>query len=92
MHRYTVEALVSGATNWQAFPLIINADLTALLRSIAVPTLLLTNTGEDIYEATRRAHALRPDFAYAELQGGSHDIADEQPDAWTAAVCGFLAR
>lgn len=90
MHRYTVEALVSGATNWQAFPLIINADLSALLRSLTVPTLLLTNTGEDLYEATRRSHALRPDFAFAALEGGSHDIIDEQPANWTAAVCAFL--
>lgn len=90
MHRYTVESLVSGATNWQAFPLIINADLSALLRAVRVPTMLLTNTGEDIYEATRRAHALRPDFAFAQLEGGSHDIADEQPEAWTDTVCDFL--
>lgn len=91
MHRYTVEGLVSGATNWKAFPLIINADLTALLRAIRVRTLLLTNTGEDLYDATRRSHAVRPDFSYAELTGGSHDIADEQPDAWSDAVTAFLS-
>jgi pimeloyl-ACP methyl ester carboxylesterase len=91
MHRYTVEGLVSGATNWKAFPLIINADLGGLLRAIQVRTLLLTNTGEDLYDATRRSHAIRPDFAYAELADGSHDIADEQPQAWTDAVAGFLS-
>lgn len=90
MHRYTVEALVSGATNWKAFPLIVNADLRGLLASVRVPTLLLTNTGEDLYEATRRAHAVRPDFAFAELAGGTHDIVDEQPDAWTSVVAQFL--
>jgi pimeloyl-ACP methyl ester carboxylesterase len=92
MHRYTVEALLSGATNWRAFPLILEADLAGLLRGLRVRTLLLTNTGEDLYEATRRAHALRPDFAYAELVGGTHDIADEQPDAWTDAVTSFLSH
>lgn len=92
MHRYTVEGLLSGATNWKAFPLIIEADLTALLRAISVRTLLLTNTGEDLYEATRRAHAVRPDFAYTELAGGSHDIVDEQPGPWTEAVAAFLGR
>lgn len=92
MHRYTVEALVSGATNRKAFPLIVAADLEGVLRAITVRTLLLTNTGEDLYDATRRAHAVRPDFAYAELAGGTHDIVDEQPDAWTAAVAAFLGR
>lgn len=90
MHRYTVEALVSGATNWKAFPLIAEADLRGLLAAIRVPTLLLTNTGEDIYEATRRSHELRPDFSFAELAGGTHDIVDEQPDAWTEVVARYL--
>lgn len=91
MHRYTVEGLVSGATNWMAFPLILQADLSGVLRRITVPTLLFTNTGEDLYEATRRTRELRPEFfAYAELQGGSHDIVDEQPEAWVRSVTGFL--
>lgn len=91
MHRYTVEALHRGATNWKAFPLVINADLEGVLHALQVPTLLFTNTGEDLYDSTRRTHAMRPDFfAYAELQGGSHDIIDEQPENWVREVVRFL--
>ena len=55
------------------------------------PTLMFTNTGEDLYESTRRAWQLRPDFfAYAELQGGTHDIVDEQPQAWVETIDRFL--
>lgn len=91
MHRYTVEALHRGATNWKAFPLVISADLEAVLRRLTVPTLMFTNTGEDLYDSTRRAHALRADFfEYAELQGGSHDIVDEQPAAWAQAIDTYL--
>lgn len=91
MHRYTVEALHRGATNWKAFPLVISADLEAVLRQLTVPTLMFTNTGEDLYDSTRRAHALRADFfEYAELQGGSHDIVDEQPAAWAQAIDTYL--
>ncbi len=92
MHRYTVEGLYRGATNWRAFPLVIGADLGGLLQALQVPTLLLTNTGEDLYDATRRSRDLRPGFfAYRELPGGTHDIIDEQPEAWVAAVADFLA-
>jgi pimeloyl-ACP methyl ester carboxylesterase len=91
MHRYVVDGLVAGGTNWLAFPLIIDADLDGLLAALDVPTLLLTNTGEDLYAATRRAALNHPRFGYAELQGGTHDIIDEQPDAWAAAVVEFLA-
>ncbi|MGA0055138.1 MAG: alpha/beta fold hydrolase, partial [Steroidobacteraceae bacterium] len=34
MHRYTVEALHRGATNWKAFPLVISADLESVLLDI----------------------------------------------------------
>ena len=92
MHRYTVEALHRGGTNWKAFPLVIDADLHEVLQRLRVPTLMFTNTGEDLYDSTRRAQAMRPDFfAYAELTGGSHDIVDEQPDAWVRVVTDFLA-
>jgi pimeloyl-ACP methyl ester carboxylesterase len=91
MHRYTVEALHRGATNWKAFPLVIGTDLTTVLQKLSVPTLLFTNTGEDLYDSTRRTRELRPDFfAYAELQGGSHDIIDEQPRNWVREVERFL--
>jgi pimeloyl-ACP methyl ester carboxylesterase len=91
MHRYTVEGLYRGASNWRMFPLVIAADLEAVLHRIEAPTLLFTNTGEDLYEATRRAHALRPRaFEYAELQGGTHDIVDERPGEWVSVVAGFL--
>lgn len=91
MHRYTVEALHRGDTNWKAFPLVISADLEAVLRRLTVPTLMFTNSGEDLYESTRRAHALRADFfRYAELQGGTHDIVDEQTDNWVRVIADFL--
>lgn len=90
VHRHLVDGLGSGATNWMAFPLIVNADLGGLLERIAVPTLLYTNTGEDLYAATNRCRAVRPDFDYAELPGGTHDIVDEQPAAWVERLLRFL--
>lgn len=91
MHRYTVEALHRGETNWKAFPLVIAADLQAVLLRLEVPTLLFTNSGEDLYAATRRAYELRRDFfRYAELPGGTHDIVDEQPEPWVEIIDHFL--
>ncbi|MCU0760642.1 MAG: alpha/beta hydrolase [Steroidobacteraceae bacterium] len=67
-------------------------DHAAALRRIAHPTLILTNTGDDIYELARRAAQLRPDFGYRELEGGTHDIVDQQPEAWCDAVVGYLRQ
>ncbi|MEY2907601.1 MAG: hypothetical protein RLZZ602_124 [Pseudomonadota bacterium] len=91
MHRYTVEALHRDGSNWRAFPLVISADLAALLQRLPIKALMFTNSGEDLYESTRRAYALRPNFfEYKELEGGSHDIVDEQPQAWTEAIVSYL--
>ena len=90
MHRYVVELLANPDGYHWGFTAAFAHDLQADLRAIAAPTLVLTNTGEDLYEASRRAVLLRPDFAFAELEGGTHDIVDEQPEAWVSAIASFL--
>lgn len=67
-------------------------DHVAALKRVTHPTMILTNTGDDIYELAKRAAALRPDFVYRELQGGTHDIVDQQPEAWSDAVVEYLRR
>lgn len=67
-------------------------DHAASLRRITQPALILTNTGDDLYPLAQRAHALRPDFAYHALSGGTHDIVDQQPEAWAEAVVAYLRR
>ena len=43
-----------------------------------------------IYDLAQRARVVRPDFAYAELEGGGVDIMDQQPEAWSETVARFL--
>ena len=52
--------------------------------------MILTNTGDDIYFAAKRAASLRPDFKLKELLDGTHDIVDEQTDQWAKSVTDFL--
>ncbi len=92
MHLYVVEMLRISQTFHLGFEAALAHDMRSDLLALGVPTLILTNTGEDLYEASRRAATLRPDFAYAELEGGTHDIIDEQPQAWAAIVADFLSR
>jgi pimeloyl-ACP methyl ester carboxylesterase len=90
VQRCVTETLSVRDHAWYAFKAVIPYPFDARLREIAVPTLLLTNTGDDIYHLTLRAREARPDLPYVELEGGTHDIVDEQPEAWSAAVLGFL--
>lgn len=90
MHRYVTEMLANPVHYGRGFNAAFSHDLGSDLRAIAAPTLILTNSGDDLFAASQRAHALRPDFGLVVLDGGTHDIVDEQPAAWTAAVASFL--
>ena len=67
-------------------------DHAASLRRLTHRTMILTNTGDDIHELAKRAAAMRPDFEYREMQGGTHDIVDQQPEAWSDAVVEFIGQ
>ena len=69
-----------------AFALDLKHDLVA----ITAPTLVVTNSGEDCCEASKRTVAMHPHFALEELESATQDIVDEQPGAWTAAVVGWV--
>jgi pimeloyl-ACP methyl ester carboxylesterase len=81
---------IAGRRGWDGFKAAFDYDVASALRDLRQQCLILTNTGDDLYAASCRAHRLRPDFAFVELPGGTHDIVDEQPEPWAAAVAAFL--
>jgi pimeloyl-ACP methyl ester carboxylesterase len=90
IHRSTVEALSKPDTYWWAFQAAFRYDIAPDLMALSMPTLIFTNTGEDLYAASRRAHALRADvFGYAELEGGNHNVTDSHAAPWAKVVAGF---
>jgi pimeloyl-ACP methyl ester carboxylesterase len=91
MHRHVATMLANPDRYFWAFEAVFAHDLAADLARITAPTLVLTNSGEDLFEASKRAAATRPDWRLAALDGGTHDIVDEQPQAWASAVIDFLA-
>jgi pimeloyl-ACP methyl ester carboxylesterase len=90
MHRNLMGTLWAGDTSWYGHKAAFEYDLMADFVRLTPRTLILTNTGDDLYKLAQRARALRPDMAYRELEGGTHDIVDEQPAAWAAAVATFV--
>lgn len=89
--RYVVEQFQGYAPFWTGHHAAFIYDHAAALGKIEHPTLILTNTGDQIYENAKTARALRPDFAYTELTGGGIDIVDQMPEAWADAVAAFVA-
>lgn len=90
MHRRLVDQLWSGETAWYGHRAAFQYDMMPDLMALTCPVLILTNTGDDIFNIAKKVHALRPDFAYQELKGGTHDIVDEQPAEWSKLVAQFV--
>jgi len=88
--RYIVETLSGLAPFWYGHHAAFVYDHAATMTRVAHRTLILTNTGDQIYEHAGRARALRPDFAFIALEGGGIDVIDQLPDAWTEAVAAFV--
>jgi len=88
--RYVVERFQGYAPFWTGHHAAFIYDHNAALMNIKVPTLILTNTGDQIYVNAKLAADMRPDFSYVELQGGGIDIVDQMPEDWADAVVRYL--
>ena len=88
--RYVVEKFQGYAPFWTGHHAAFLYDHTAALARIKQPTLILTNTGDQIHENALMARDLRPDFSFKALDGGGIDIVDQLPEAWADAVAEFV--
>ena len=89
--RYIAEQFIGLGPFWYGHHAAYQYDHAAGIADISHPTLILTNTGDVIYDLALKSHKLRPDFEFAELPGGGVDIVDEMPELWVAHVCRFIA-
>ena len=92
MHRRLVDQLWAGDTWWYGHAAAFSYDMTEDFMALVSETMILTNTGDDIYHLAQKARRDRPEFEYVKLAGGTHDIVDEQPQAWTDVVADFVLK
>lgn len=89
-HANFIHGLLAGRTVWYAHDAVMTYAHEKAMEKLQHPTLILANTGDAIYGYSQKARQLYPQFAYTELPGGTIDCIDEQPEAWAAAVAGFI--
>ncbi|MSO99002.1 MAG: alpha/beta hydrolase [Rhodospirillaceae bacterium] len=88
--RVTVEKFMGYGPFWYGHYAAFMYNHNASIPKIKHRTLILTNTGDQIYENAKRTKQMRPDFAFVEFQGGGVDIVDQNSDAWADAVAAFV--
>ena len=90
VNQYILWTLSGRAPFWWGHHAAFTYDHEPRLLRITHPTLILTNTGDAIFEQAKRCKSLRPDFELRVIEGGGIDIQDQRPEAWTSAVVAFL--
>lgn len=88
---YVTQAMVARGPYWYGHYAAFSYDHATAIRALEVPALILSNTGDMIHDAALAAHALRPDFAFAAIEGGGIDIVDQEPQQWADAIADFVA-
>ena len=81
----------TGANEWFGHHAVFNYDLASALKKVDVPALVMSNTGDMSHEKVARTLELRPDFSYAELEGGTVYIVYEEPERWSKPLIEFAA-
>ena len=90
MTRQVCESVRAGEYGWYAHNAVFQYDHGAAMQKLSQPNLILINSGDGIAHLAQRAHEMCPHFDYVEMEGGTHDIVDEQPEAWAKAVAAYL--
>ncbi|MDJ0700714.1 MAG: alpha/beta hydrolase [Woeseiaceae bacterium] len=88
--RYTIDKFSGYAPFWTGHHAAFIYDHAASISRLKHPTLVLTNTGDQIYEEAQMTRGQRPDFAYVELNGGGIDVVDQLTTEWVDSVSNFL--
>ncbi|MDX2224835.1 MAG: hypothetical protein SFV21_18925, partial [Rhodospirillaceae bacterium] len=88
--RVIVEKFMGYGPFWYGHHAAFVYDHNTAIPKVKARTMILTNTGDQIYENALWARKMRPDFTYVELPGGGVDIVDQQPAAWADAVAKFV--
>jgi len=89
-HANFIHGLLAGRTVWYAHDAVMSYRHEEAIERLTQPCLILANTGDAIYYLSERARERWPRLAYAELPGGTIDVIDEQPEAWSEQVAAFV--
>lgn len=88
--RYVAEKFIGLGPFWYGHHAAFQYNHNEALPKIKHRTLLLTNTGDQIYENAKWAKKMRPDLDYVAIEGGGVDIVDQKPEEWSDVVAKFL--
>jgi pimeloyl-ACP methyl ester carboxylesterase len=92
IHKHVVQGMAAGPHVWYAHDAVMAYDHGAAMLKLTLPCLVYSNTGDSIHHLAERATQQNPRFDYAQIEGGTFDILDEQPENWVQPVIDWLQK
>lgn len=89
-HMAALHTLWAGDKHWYAHHAAFSYDISEAVKSLRVPTMVVSNTGDILHFVAERLLTLRPDFVYAELSGGTSYIIRDEPVLWVDSILEFI--
>lgn len=90
IHWSLVQFFWAGPKEWFGHHAAFKFDMDTAFRNLTVPTVVISNTGDVLHERMSYLRDARPDFTYAELDGGTFHIIFDEPERWATFVAGYV--
>jgi len=91
-HLSTLLYFMAGETEWHGHHAVYTYDIETAIEAISAPTLLISNTGDMLSPSDRRLAAVRPDFSFLEIEGGTFQYVYDNAENWARVVGEFALR
>lgn len=91
-HQSILLYFIAGETEWHGHNAVFTHDIWSAVDAIKAPTLLISNTGDMLNPQDRALAKARPDFEFAELEGGSFQYVYDNAEQWASIVADFVTR
>ena len=86
----TLSFFLAGDKEWFGHTAAFSYDMLPAIREIKADTLILVNRNDSLFEQSRRAHELRRDFQFIELEGGYSHVMYDYPRPWAIPIAQFI--
>lgn len=89
IHWSLVHFFWAGPSEWFGHHAAFSYDAEPDFVGLKVPTVVISNSGDVLHKKMPYLEQIRPDFTYAELDGGTFHIVFEEAERWAALVAEY---
>lgn len=92
IHWSLVQFFWAGPKEWYGHHAAFSYDAEPDFVGLKVPTVVISNSGDVLHNKMPYLRQIRPDFTFAEMEGGTFHIVFEEAERWAAVVADHIKQ